>query len=67
MSKEPTPRVVLQSSFVRDHQWRLSRVIELLEEEFCLRHSPPQSPVPRTVKGRAAASTTTTHTGGQCK
>lgn len=68
MSKEPTPRVELQSIFVRDHQRRLSRVIELLEEEFRLKQSPPQSPTLQPVKRRRASSVaSTTHTGGQFK
>ena len=52
MSKEPIPRVEVQSIFVRDQQRRLALVIELLEEEFRLQSPPPQSPAPRPVTRR---------------
>ena len=53
MSKEPTPRVELQSIFVRDLQRRLSLVIDLLTEEFRLQPPSPQLPAPRPVKRRS--------------
>lgn len=52
MSKEPTPRVELQSIFVRDLQRRLSLVIDLLTEELRLNPPPTQSPTSRPVKRR---------------
>jgi hypothetical protein len=67
MHKEPTPRVELQSIFVRDHQRRLSLVIELQEEGLRLKQSPPPSPTLQPVKRRRIVTASTTHTGGQFK
>jgi hypothetical protein len=68
MSKKPTPTVGLQSIFIRDHQRRLSLVIELLEEELRLRSKPPQSTAPAFCQEPARALTTSTiQIGGQHK
>ena len=68
MSKKPTPRVELQSIFIRDHQRRLSLVIELLEEELRLRSKPPQSTdVTLGQELAQALATSTIQIGGQHK
>ena len=40
MPKKPSPTVVLESLFVRDHQRRLRLVIDLLEQELHRQHTP---------------------------
>lgn len=66
MSPKPTPTVELQSIFTRDHQRRLSLVIELLEEELRLRSKPPQSTdVTLGQEPARALATSTIQIGGQ--
>jgi len=68
MSQKPIPTVELQSIFTRDHQRRLSLVIELLEEELRLRSKPPQSTAATPGPEPALALTTSTiQIGGQHK
>jgi len=66
MTPKPIPTVEFQSIFIRDHQRRLSLVIELLEEELRLRSKPPQSTNAAPCQEPAQALTTSTiQIGGQ--
>ena len=64
--KIPQPAVVLQSTFVRDHQRRIRLVIELLEalEAKARRRTPPTKLQNSSATETKRALTATPHTGG---
>jgi hypothetical protein len=63
--KIPQPAVVLQSTFVRDHQRRIRLVIELLEAlEAKARRTPPTKLQNSSAIETQRALTATPHTGG---
>ena len=64
--KIPQPAVVLQSTFVRDHQRRIRLVIELLEalEVKTRRRTPPTELQNSSATETQRALTATPHTGG---
>lgn len=68
MPRKPIPKAELQSIFIRDHQRRLSLIIELLEKELRLRSKPPQSTVSASEqKPVRTVSISTIQIGGQHK
>lgn len=65
MSPKPNLTVEFQSIFIRDHQRRLSLVIETLEKELRLKSTPPESSDAPPRQEPAQALATSTDIGGQ--